>query len=323
MSRIGIIGAGAFGTGLACAIARAGHDVILWGRDAVQIAQMQLEGCNQHYLLGAVFPETLTVTNNIADLKGVSALLMVLPAQKLRGFLQKNDLGFLDCPMVFCAKGLEAGSGLQQTQIAQDLQIDVPLAVISGPGFAGEIARGKPTALSIACANSEIGNALQAELSSSSLRLYLTQDVAGVQLGGALKNVYAIACGIVVGANLGESARAALLTRGFSEMSRLAKALGAQQETLAGLSGFGDLALTCTSHQSRNFSFGEVLGRSGGFGTGTTVEGIATARALVELAEKKNIEMPIAKVVADVLERKMTVAQALKSLMARPLKREV
>jgi len=322
MSRIGIIGAGAFGTGLACAIARGGHDVILWGRNTAQILQMQQQRCNQRYLPDVMFPDTLTLTSNLADLKEVTMLLIVLPAQKMRRFLQENDLGAFSCPMVFCAKGLEIGTGLLQTQIAQDLQFAVPLAVISGPGFAGEIARGKPTALSIACADVEIGSALQAKLSSVSLRLYLTHDVAGVQLGGALKNVYAIACGIVVGADLGESARAALLTRGFAEMSRLAQALGAKAETLAGLSGFGDLALTCTSPQSRNFAFGEVLGRSGGFGTGTTVEGIATARALVELAKKHSIEMPIARVVADVLERKMTVPEALQTLMARPLKME-
>jgi glycerol-3-phosphate dehydrogenase (NAD(P)+) len=323
MTRIGIIGAGAFGTGLACAIARADHNVILWGRDATQIAKMQQQRNNQRYLPDVTFPETLSVTSNLEDLKDLTALLMVLPAQKLRGFLQENRFVSLTCPLVFCAKGLETGTGLLQTQIAQDLQIKAPLAVISGPGFAGEIARGKPTALSIACADNRTGGALQAALSSSSLRLYLTQDVAGVQLGGALKNVYAIACGIVVGADLGESARAALLTRGFAEMSRLAQGLGARAETLAGLSGFGDLALTCTSPQSRNFAFGDVLGRSGGVKTGTTVEGIATAQALVELAEKQNIEMPIARVVADVLERKMTVPEALKTLMARPLKPEI
>ncbi len=322
MSRIGIIGAGAFGTGLACAIARADHDVVLWGRDAAQMAQMQKHGQNERYLPDVMFPETLSVTDNLADLSGSTALLMVFPAQKLRPFLQENDLCALECPMVFCAKGLETGTGLTQTQIAEDLGINLPLAVISGPGFAGEISRGKPTALSIACADNKIGGALQADLSSTSLRLYLTQDITGVQMGGALKNVYAIACGIVVGADLGESARAALLTRGFAEMSRLAQKLGARPDTLAGLSGFGDLALTCTSPQSRNFSFGEELGRSGGFGTGTTVEGIATARALVALADKQGIEMPIARVVADVLAHKTTVPEALQTLMARPLKRE-
>ncbi|MBV1864431.1 MAG: NAD(P)-dependent glycerol-3-phosphate dehydrogenase [Rhodobacteraceae bacterium] len=322
MSRIGVIGAGAFGTGLGCAIARAGHEVVLWGRDGAQVSRMQETGRNDRYLPEVMFPATLMMTANFDELKDLTALLVVVPAQQLRGFLQEHDLALYTCPIVFCAKGLETGTGMLQTQIAQDQQITAPMAVISGPGFAGEIAQGKPTALSIACADSDMGQRLQAELSSASLRLYLTNDIAGVQLGGALKNVYAIACGIVVGADLGESARAALLTRGFAEMSRLAQALGAKAETLAGLSGFGDLALTCTSPQSRNFAFGAVLARSGDFGTGTTVEGIATARAVVELAKNHGIEMPIARVVADVLEKKLTVPQALKTLMARPLKKE-
>ncbi len=322
MSRIGVIGSGAFGTALGCVIARGGHDVTLWGRDSVQVAQMQAAGINERYLPEVRLPRGLRASHCLADLARSDAILLVIPAQKLRGFLQENDMSDATCPIILCAKGLESGTGMLQSQIVADQQITAPIAVISGPGFAKEIASGKPTALSIACKDEILGYNLQALLSTETMRLYLTQDLAGVQLGGALKNVYAIACGIVVGADLGESARAALLTRGFAEMSRLAQVLGAKAETLAGLSGFGDLALTCTSPQSRNFSFGEALARKGTFGTGTTVEGIATARALVGLADEHGIEMPIAAVVADVLENALTVAEALETLMARPLKRE-
>ncbi len=323
MSRIGVVGAGAFGTALGCALARAGHNVALWGRDTAQIAQIQETRQNGKYLPGLKLPDQLTATSRLPDLKDISALLMVIPSQKMRGFLQQNNLAFLTCPVILCAKGVEGGTGMLQSQIVSDMLPNVPLAAISGPGFATEITAGKPTALSLACEDASVGRRLQEELSTAFLRLYLASDLTGVQLGGALKNVYAIACGIVVGASLGESARAALMTRGFAEMSRLANKMGAQPETLAGLSGLGDLALTCTSIQSRNFAFGETLGRTGAFGSGKTVEGIATAKATIELARRQEIDMPIAKVVADVLEKHLTIAEALDTLMSRPLKMEV
>ena len=323
MSRIGVIGAGAFGTALGYALTGAGHQVLLWGRDAEQIAAMATQRKNTKYLPGLVLPEALTPTAKLSELKDISALLMVIPSQQLRGFLQANDLSALSCPFVTCAKGIESATGLLQSQVMAEFLPDVPLATISGPGFAAEITAGKPTALSIGCADGVMGRQMQASLSSPMLRLYLTDDMTGVQLGGALKNVYAIACGIVVGAELGESARAALMTRGFAEMSRLARSIGARAETLAGLSGFGDLALTCTSTQSRNFSFGETLGRSGAFGSGKTVEGIATAKATIALAEQHSVEMPIARAVADVLEKHLTIGEALDTLMSRPLKKEI
>ncbi|MCP5075494.1 MAG: NAD(P)-dependent glycerol-3-phosphate dehydrogenase, partial [Rhodobacteraceae bacterium] len=303
MSKIGVIGAGAFGTALACALDRAGNEVLLWGRNQQQIRQIAKTGTNEKYLPGLVLPKAIRATDNLTDLHDTAALLVVIPSQQLRRFLLENDLSGQKCPIVLCAKGVESGTGMLQSQIIADILPDNPIAVISGPGFATEITAGMPTALSIACADPTTGRRLQTALSSEILRLYLSDDVTGVQLGGALKNVYAIACGIVMGSNLGESARAALMTRGFAEMSRLARRMGGKAETLAGLSGLGDLALTCTSAQSRNFAFGEMLGRTGAFGTGKTVEGVATARATIELASRQEIEMPVARVVADVLEK--------------------
>ncbi|MCO4824143.1 NAD(P)-dependent glycerol-3-phosphate dehydrogenase [Amylibacter sp.] len=320
MTHVGVIGAGAFGTALASVMRIGGLDVTLWGRDGAQIALMQVERQNARYLPGVALPDRLNVTADLEQIGGADVVLMVLPAQRLRGFLEDQKFTS-DAPVVLCAKGIEGGTGLLQTQIVEQVA-DLQTAVLSGPGFASEMTKGMPTALSIASKDAALGAQLQAMLSTQSLRLYLSPDEVGVQLGGALKNVYAIACGLVVGAGLGESARAALMTRGFAELARLAGSLGAHTETLMGLSGFGDLALSCTSLQSRNFAFGEQLGRTGTFGTGKTVEGIATAEAVLSLAKTVDVEMPIAQAVADVLDGRMQIAQALATLMSRPLKRE-
>lgn len=317
MTHVGVIGAGAFGTALASVMRIGGLGVTLWGRDAAQVAAMQTERVNARYLTGAPLPDGLNVTADLNDVNGADVVLMALPAQRLRGFLAESGFA-TDAPVVLCAKGIEGETGLLQTQVFDGLR----MAVLSGPGFATEMTKGMPTALSIGCTDEALGVELQEVLSTQTLRLYLTRDVTGVQLGGALKNVYAIACGTVVGAGLGESARAALMTRGFAELARLAGAMGAQTETLMGLSGFGDLALSCTSLQSRNFAFGEQLGRIGTFGTGKTVEGVATAEAVLSLAKSASVEMPIAQAVADVLNGRQQIKEALATLMSRPLKRE-
>lgn len=322
MSKIGIIGAGAFGTGLAAALAQGGKDVTLWGRNPEQISAINATRQNPRYLPDVALPNSLRATSSIVDLKGMDAILCVTPAQSLRDTLKTYDFREMNCPMVFCSKGIEAATGKLQTDIAAEFFPDLSVAALSGPGFANELAQGMPTALTLAASNTKLGEKLQAQLSTATLRLYLSDDLRGVQLGGALKNVFAIACGIVVGAGLGESARAALLTRGFAELSRLTKAMGGQSETLVGLSGFGDLTLSCTSEQSRNFSYGLQLARSGELTPGKTVEGIATALATVELAKSFDIEMPIAGQVAAVLGGEITLDKALKILMARPLKRE-
>ncbi len=321
MSKIAIIGAGSFGTALACAMAAQGRDCVLWGRDAGLMERMTRERENPRYLAGVRLDSRITPTADLADLAGAEAVLIALPAQNLRGFL--SDLPILpNAPMVLCAKGIEVKTGLLQSQILAEFHGNAKIVVISGPGFAGEIAAGLPAALTLGCADAQIGRTLQTLFSGTQLRFYLSDDVIGVQLGGALKNVIALAAGLNAGADLGASAGAALITRGMAELSRLAVALGARRETLAGLSGFGDLVLSCTSAQSRNFQFGESLARTGAFLGEQTFEGVATACACLKLAEVAGVDIPIIATMAQILERKMDVKQALTVLMARPLRDE-
>ncbi len=293
--KIGIIGAGAFGSALAVAYGQKGLDVALWARG---------KPCVRDY------PASVSHTSDLADLQGAAAILLVVPAQKTAVFLKENTLP--DAPLVLCAKGIDATTGRLQSEIvARDVSI------LTGPGFAGEIAAGLPTALTLAGGNA----AQQALLSTPKLRLYRTDDIIAAQAGGALKNVVALACGMAIGAGLGESARAALLTRGFAEMQRLGVALGGKAETFQGLSGLGDLALTCASAQSRNFAQGLAFGQGNGQ-TGGTVEGLATARAATTLAAKLGVEAPITAAVAAVVSGTATVDSAMQSLLARPLKEE-
>ena len=247
---------------------------------------------------------------------------MVTPAQYLRETLKNFDIKSLNCPLVVCSKGIEKNTGKLQSEIIKDVIENTQCAALSGPGFAVELAKGMPTALTLAAEDKKLGVSLQSMISTESLRVYLSNDLHGVQLGGALKNVFAIASGIVVGSNLGESARAAIITRGFTELSRLAYSMGGSLDTLNGLSGFGDLTLSCTSQLSRNFSYGQQLAQSGNLKPGQTVEGIDTALITLKLAEKHKIEMPIASQVALVLSGKTTVDIALSELMRRPLKDE-
>jgi glycerol-3-phosphate dehydrogenase (NAD(P)+) len=321
MSNIGVIGAGAFGTALASVLANGGHSVTLWGRNVGQMARLS-ETHKTAYLPDITLPDTLMGTSEISDLSGSNVVLMVVPAQVTRAVLRSEGLSEFNCPILMCAKGIELESGLSQTGILREELPQCLTGVISGPGFAGEIASGKPTALTLGVADAELGAPLQKMLSTPTMRMYLTDDVKGVQLGGALKNVYAIACGIVRGAGLGESAQAALLTRGFAELKTLAGSMGAKAETLSGLSGFGDLVLSCTSPQSRNYSFGHQVGVAADFGQTSTVEGIATAKAVAALAGKHQIEMPICTAVSAVLQQRLSVEDALQQLMSRPLKRE-
>lgn len=317
---IGVAGAGAFGTALAIAEAAEGREVRLWGRDPAAMAAAQASRATPH-LPGATLPPTLRATASLADLAGAEALLLVVPAQATAGFLAEHGAELPEAPLVLCAKGIDARDFRLQSQIAAAALPQATVAALTGPGFAGEIAAGLPTALTLACADAATGRRLQAALSTARLRLYLTGDVIGAELGGALKNVVAIGCGLIEGARLGASARAALMTRGFAEMTRLATALGARPETLSGLSGLGDLSLTCGSTQSRNFRLGQALG-AGEARPGGTVEGVATARAACRLAAEHGIELPIAAAVADVLAGTLTVEGAMTALLARPLKSE-
>ncbi|NBE07276.1 NAD(P)H-dependent glycerol-3-phosphate dehydrogenase [Paragemmobacter ruber] len=319
---IAVIGAGAFGTALAVALARNGRAVTLWARDAAQVRDMGATRVNGARLPGVVLPENVSVTAEIADLAGAEAVLLSLPMQALRGFLAQQGATLVDAPLVACCKGIDLASLTGPTAVIQEQCPTATVALLTGPSFAADIARSLPTALTLACADAAAGERLQHLLATPVLRLYRSDDVTGAELGGALKNVVAIAAGVVIGAGLGDSARAALMTRGYAEMQRLALALGARAETLAGLSGFGDLVLTCTSAQSRNFRFGHALGAGQGFDPTVTVEGAATAKAVSNLAEKRGLDLPITRMVALLIDGAVDLPTAIQSLLSRPLKKE-
>lgn len=311
--KVAVLGAGAFGTALAVAL---GHEaeVTLWGR--------AISGRRSAHLPEVALPESVTVTAEIAVAVQADALLLALPTQALGGFLQDHATRLSGRYLVACCKGVDLITGLGPTALIARACPGLAPAILTGPSFATDIARGLPTALTLACADDAIGAALQHRLSTAALRLYRTTDVMGAELGGALKNVIAIAAGVVIGAGLGDSARAALMTRGYAEMVRLATAKGARAETLAGLSGFGDLVLTCTSDHSRNFRFGRALGAGQSFDGSVTVEGAATAKAVANIAKADGLDMPIATMVAAMIGQKISLTDAIQALLTRPLKQE-
>jgi glycerol-3-phosphate dehydrogenase (NAD(P)+) len=318
---IGIAGAGAFGTALAIALARTGANVCLWGRNAAQMRTMQDARENAQYLPRARFPDSLQLHSDISALARCDVLLLAVPMQSLGAFLQDNAAIVQGQPLIACCKGVDLATlrGPSALLAAHCAQSDI--GVLTGPSFAADIAHGLPTALTFAY-RGQGGDALQAQLSTPTLRLYLTDDLTGAELGGALKNVIAIAAGVVMGAGLGASARAAIVTRGFVEMQRAAQVLGGRAETLGGLSGFGDLVLTCTSDQSRNFRYGAALGAGTAFDPTTTVEGAATAKAMAALARTRAIDMPITQMIFALTTGQITLDHAITALMSRPLKKE-
>lgn len=316
---IGIVGAGAFGTALAVALSREGRPVTLWARDAAHVETMRNTRRNDARLRGVLLPENVTVTAEIGDLVRADAVLLSLPMQSLRGFLGVEGAVLNGRDLVACCKGIDLTTLQGPTALIRAACPGSPTAILTGPSFAADIARGLPTALTLAGEDAE---ALQHLLSTPTLRLYRSTDVVGAELGGALKNVIAIAAGVVIGAGLGDSARAALMTRGYAEMVRLALTLGAKAETMAGLSGFGDLVLTCTSDQSRNFRYGCALGSGQGFDPTVTVEGAATAKAVSDMAKKLLVDLPITTMVAALIDGKIALAQAVQTLLSRPLKQE-
>lgn len=317
---ITVLGAGAFGTALAISLSDAGQDVSLWSRDADQVMAMQDRRENAARLPGVAFPDKLTPCATIPP--GSGPVLLAVPMQRLRDLILAHGNLLRDRELVACCKGIELTTTLGPIAILADLMPGNTAAILTGPSFAQDIAMGLPTALTLACTDAERGKALQQCLTTRNIRVYRTTDTIGAELGGALKNVIAIAAGAVIGAGLGDSARAALMTRGFAEMQRLALALGAQSETLSGLSGFGDLVLTCTSPQSRNMRFGLSLGRNESFDPSITVEGAATARAALKRAETLDLEMPITSAVVAMLDGKVNLRQAMNMLLSRPLKEE-
>jgi glycerol-3-phosphate dehydrogenase (NAD(P)+) len=320
LSHIAVLGAGAWGTALALAAMAAGRQTSLWVREDDVLADIRA-GRGNRFLPSVALPRELTVTGDLAGACKADALLLVVPAQVLHGFADSLKPYLRPgTPLVICAKGIEKGSGKLVTEVAAECLPGAQLAILSGPSFARDVAKGLPTAVTIA-AKGALAARLQTALGGPVFRPYASDDLTGVALGGAAKNVYAIACGVVEGMGLGENARAALLARSFAELSRLGEALGARRETLMGLSGLGDLVLTATSKSSRNFSFGVALGAGEAPGA-ALAEGVDTAPALVARAHAQNVEMPIAEAMADLLSGALPLGEAMLRLMSRKLKAE-
>lgn len=315
---VSVLGGGAFGTALAISLAQ-GAPVTLWARAAGDMEQSRE---NTKRLPGCPFPTALEITSDLKKATTADTLLLALPLQKLRSFLQDHEDLFSHKTLVACCKGIELNTGCGPVTVISETVANATPAILTGPSFAADIARGLPTALTLACTDEATGRTLQRTLTTLNLRLYRTTDTTGAELGGALKNVIAIACGAAIGRGLGESARAALMTRGYAEMQRLAAHLHADPATLSGLSGFGDLTLTCTSSQSRNYALGLSLGTGTTFDPNTTVEGAATAQAVNALAKEHGLDMPITAAVAGLLDNRLDVDDAMQSLLTRPLKEE-
>jgi glycerol-3-phosphate dehydrogenase (NAD(P)+) len=325
IQRIFVLGGGAWGTALAQTCARAGRDVTLWEFDASN-AQHLAEMRESRLLPGVRLENTIAVTRDLDEAANADAVLLVVPAQAMRSALEALSPALKNsAPLVACAKGIEHGTHQFMTEIVAECAPAAVPAILSGPSFAADVARGLPTAVTIAAADAKIARALAHAFNSGTFRPYHATDVRGVEIGGAAKNVLAIAAGIVTGRGLGASASAALTTRGFAELIRFGKAYGARPETMMGLSGLGDLILTCSTPQSRNFSFGVALGKGeppDKASHGKLAEGAFTAPVLLEMARAKNVDMPISEAVAAVLAGELTVDEAIESLLTRPLKAE-
>ncbi len=319
---IAVIGAGAYGTALADVAARAGREVVLYARSPAGAEMMQTSRSNPR-LPSASIDDAVFVTSDLTLAARADIILLAVPSQQLREALTAiAPLLPAGKPVVACAKGIEQGSHKFMTEVIAEVTPDVLPAILSGPNFADDVAAGLPTAVTLACADETIAIALVQALGSATFRPYHSTDVRGVEIGGAAKNVLAIAAGIVAGKELGASALAALTTRGFSELLRLGVACGARTETISGLSGLGDLILSCSSAQSRNFSLGVALGRGELPPAGKLAEGAFTAPVLIELAEANNVDMPVAKAVAMILGGGLSVDQVIEGLLTRPFKAE-
>lgn len=320
--RIAVLGAGSWGTALAHAALRAGRDVVLWSRDAKAAEAMAATRLNP-LLPDVVIDKRIAITSTLADALKADAILAAVPAQSLRSLASLIAPSLSEnIPVISCAKGIERGTHKFMTQIIADAAPRATPAILSGPSFAADVARGLPTAVTLSAADETIAADLAKALGSATFRPYHTTDLRGVEVGGAAKNVLAIATGIVSGRGLGASAAAALVTRGFAELVRFGRKLGAQPETLTGLSGLGDLVLTCSSPQSRNYSLGLSLGRGQPDQSHKLAEGAFTASVLSEMAKEYGVDMPITAAVAAVLDGAMSVDDAIVSLMTRPFRAE-
>ncbi len=328
MQTFGIVGGGAWGTALAQVLRRAGRDVMLWAREPEVVAAVNGGGENLLFLPGIGLAQGIRATGDLAAAARADVVLLAPPAQHLRAIVAHlAPHRAKDTPLVVCSKGIEERSGALMSEAVADAAPAAPLAVLSGPTFAREVAAGLPTAVTLAASDAALGRRLIAALGGRSFRPYLSGDPIGAQVGGAVKNVMAIACGIVMGRKFGDNARAALITRGLAEMVRLAVAKGGNAETLMGLSGLGDLTLTCTSLQSRNLSLGIALGEGRKLADvlaerRSVAEGVASSAACVALAQKLGIEMPIAQAVDAILHKGAAIDREIEALLARPFKVE-
>lgn len=319
--KLGVIGGGAWGTALAQVAASAGEDTLLWALEPDVVEAVNGNGENATFLPGIPLNSSIRATANLADLDACDAWLVVTPAQHMRSVLA--SAADCDKPLVLCSKGIEEKSGQLLHHVARDCCPKARIAVLSGPTFAHEVARGLPTAVTLAAEDQSLAETLRDRIARPTFRIYVSDDVAGAEIGGAVKNVLAIACGVVEGKGLGQNARAALIGRGFAEMARFGVAMGARRETLAGLSGLGDLVLTCSSTSSRNYSLGKGLGEGRSpaellADRKTVAEGAFTAPVLARLAKEKGIDMPIVETVDGLLAGRFSAEQALEHLLARP-----
>jgi glycerol-3-phosphate dehydrogenase (NAD(P)+) len=325
LQTIGILGAGAWGTALAQAVARAGRQVVLWGRDPELVRALRERHANPRYLTDIALEPGIEASADVALAAAADLLLLTVPAQTLRALVRRLPAG--QAPLVICAKGFETASGLRLSEVVAGERPGRRIAALSGPNFAREVAQGLPAATTLGCADPGLGESLAAALSGPGLRVYWTDDLTGVEVGGAVKNVLAIAAGIVAGRGLGENARAALITRGLAELARLGEAEGGRRETLMGLSGLGDLVLTAGSLTSRNMAFGHAIGRGADLDAlrrhpGALVEGVHTAAAVTRRARELGVEVPICAAVDAILAGRIEIEAALTGLMSRPLKHE-
>lgn len=333
---IGILGGGAWGTALALTLCRTGALVRLWVREAETAAHINAQRENPSYLPGIPLPEGLSAVTDPGACLGGRLLLLAVPAQYLRPVMARvlaQTEGAALPPLVLCCKGIECDdgqgrSGALMSEVIADLIPEAMVAILSGPTFAREVALEQPTAVTLACDDPLIGESIMSMIGSKRFRPYLSDDVIGAQIGGAVKNVMAIACGIVSGCGLGDNARAALITRGMAEIARLGEAKGGRRETLLGLSGLGDLTLTCTSPQSRNYSLGMALGRGESLQDildtrHSIAEGVATAQAVTALADRLGVDMPLSEAVHGILAQNRPIAETIETLLARPFRREL
>lgn len=319
--KLGVVGGGAWGTALAQVAAANGQETLLWALEDDVVASVNQRHENAVYLGGIPLSEAIRATSDLGEMASCDAWLMVTPAQHMRTVLERAPVGAR--PLVLCSKGIEERTAMLLHEVAHDVCPDAPIAVLSGPTFAHEVAAGLPTAVTLACQDRALGEALRARINLVNFRTYCTDDVAGAEAGGAVKNVLAIACGIVEGKRFGQNARAALIARGFAEMTRFGVAMGGRRETLAGLSGLGDLVLTCSSTSSRNFSLGKAIGegrdvRDVMTDRRTVAEGAHTAPVLNRIAIERDIDMPLVGAVSEVLEGRVNIDELLETMLSRP-----